>query len=222
MRAAGVGSAESVGRCPHGTSIGSLALVEPGTIPAESELCVACGLCCDGTFLVWAPVEPDDDVTGLAAVGHPVLESEARGRHFALPCPALVDRCCSVYGHRPNICPTYACKLLLRFREGAVDSAAALETIRTTVELRDRVRPGVESALEVSTPRSLFELFLEMDERRKQEGGLSVDPSLLLDIALLRRMLKEHFEKPRQEAGGSGQLDEAAPGELAQDPSHIG
>ena len=172
--------------------------MEPGVIPDESALCVACGMCCDGTYLSWAPVLPDDDLAGLQSVDHPVLQSVERGTHFTLPCPALVDKCCTVYGHRPDICPTYRCSLLQRFAHGEIDSTQALELIRATLEVRDRVRNAMYDRLDISGPRPLSELCSELtaqhDASADPAAARREDAELLMDIGLLRRLLTRHFE----------------------------
>jgi uncharacterized protein len=175
-----------------------LGRADPGEIPGESDLCVACGMCCDGTYLTWAPIVPGDDLEGLQSVDHPVLHSDERGMHFTLPCPALVDKCCMVYAHRPTICPTYRCTLLRRFGRGEIDSAQALDTIHSTLEVRDRVRDAIYERLDVSPPRSLFELFSDLQATYASSpdpvAARRDDAELLIDIGLLRRLLSRNFE----------------------------
>ena len=185
-------TAASSGRASTGRPV-------PGDVPAESDLCVSCGMCCDGTFLDWAPVLPDDDLRGLQRVGHPVQQSDERGDHFALPCPALVDTCCTVYGHRPSICSTYRCALLEAFARDDVDGPAALGIIESTLEVRDRVRIGIARRLDSSVPRSLSSAYAALtalhDGSADPVAARRADADLLLDVALLRRLLSRHFEE---------------------------
>ena len=171
--------------------------METGMIPDESDLCVSCGMCCDGTYLAWAPVVDSDDITGLQSVNHPVEFSEPRGTHFTLPCPALVDKCCTVYGHRPAICPTYRCDLLNRYAAGGIAKADALAAISDTLAARDKVRPALYERLGVTRPTSMFTLYEALDAERDgaADPGASraADSDLMADIGLLNYLLSKHF-----------------------------
>lgn len=173
--------------------------MEPGTIPDESDLCVSCGMCCDGTYLAWAPIVEGDDISGMQSVQHPIEVSEARGRHFTLPCPALVDKCCTVYGHRPAICPTYRCDLLNSYAAGRISKTDALAAIADTLAARDQARPALYERLGVTTPKSMFTLYLDLEAAHAvaPDPGAArrEDAGLLADIGILNYLLTKHFRK---------------------------
>ncbi len=156
-------------------------------------------MCCDGTYLSWAPVVEGDDREGLASIGHPIRFAEARGDYFDLPCPALVDKCCTVYGHRPSICPSYRCGMLNRFASGLVSTSDALATIARTLEVRDRVRPAMMERLGQSEPKSMYLMYSELeawyDAAPDPTAARTADAALLADIGMLRLLLKKYFEK---------------------------
>lgn len=155
-------------------------------------------MCCDGTFLTWAPVRPTDDLAGLESVGHPVHVSPERGAHFDLPCPALVDRTCSVYEHRPGICGSYRCALLQRFGRGEVARAEARDIVRSTLVVRDRVRAALVERLGRADSRSLFDSYRELQARHDAapdpRRARSDDADLLIDIGMLGRLLSRYFD----------------------------
>ena len=168
-----------------------------GMILDESDLCVSCGMCCDGTYLAWAPVVETDDTTGLQSVNHSVEFSEAGRPHFALPCPALVDKWCTVYGHRPAICPTYRCDLLNRYAAGGIAKADALAGISDTLVARDKVRPALYERLGVTRPTSMFTLHEDLDAERDgaadPAASRAAGSDLMADIGLLNYLLSKHF-----------------------------
>ena len=74
-----------------------------------TALCTSCGLCCDGSIHGHAGLR-EDEVEAAAAIELPLLTDGRRG--FAMPCPKLIDRCCTIYVLRPAACRGYKCQLL--------------------------------------------------------------------------------------------------------------
>lgn len=74
-----------------------------------SALCLACGLCCDGSLFGFVPLEPAE-IAPARARGLAVIAS---GRGFEQPCPALRGGC-TLYAERPAACRRFTCRLLAR------------------------------------------------------------------------------------------------------------
>ena len=109
------------------------------TAPGQ-ELCLACGMCCDGTLFIWAPLAAEDEGGALEgfAVGD---EPRKGGAHFDLPSSHLDGRRCTLYqAWRPRVCHTFRCKLLRAFEAGEIDLLEAQTIIERTTELAGRVR----------------------------------------------------------------------------------
>jgi len=98
-----------------------------------SELCVSCGLCCQGALHDLVPLD-EDEIELAARLRLPLVESPLR-LAFRLPCPRLSDRRCTVYAERPRTCATYACGVLRAYAGGEIDETAALSRIE---RLRDQ------------------------------------------------------------------------------------
>jgi uncharacterized protein len=90
---------------------------------SSSDLCVACGLCCDGSVFNMLLLAPDE-VTHAIANGLPVTD-DGYGIGFWHPCPRLAGTCCTIYDARPGGCRTYRCELLTAFEAGKIDAATA-------------------------------------------------------------------------------------------------
>jgi hypothetical protein len=112
-----------------------------------ADLCLQCGMCCDGTLFSHAPVEPSEsslvEACGLAPPGSGELAN------FDLPCPAFVDGCCSRYTDvRPHVCGAYRCRPLEHYERGVAtldESAEIVHLVRGLVgSLEDEmgVPPG--------------------------------------------------------------------------------
>ncbi len=98
----------------------------------RSDLCLACGLCCQGVLHDLVPLD-EDELTSAHKLRLPVVESPLR-LAFRLPCPRLDDRRCTVYPERPRTCQSYACDLLRAYGAGEVDEETALDRIRQVRE----------------------------------------------------------------------------------------
>jgi Fe-S-cluster containining protein len=101
-----------------------------------TRLCLACGLCCDGTLFKDVELQAGDDAAQVVALGLPV-----KGGKFPQPCPALgADKCCRVYADRPARCRQFECTVFLELKHGAEDLAGALRIVAQTRKLADKVR----------------------------------------------------------------------------------
>lgn len=90
----------------------------------SADLCLACGLCCDGTIFDVARVA-ESELPALAELG---IRTGTRpfGAVLVQPCVALDGAACTVYAHRPHTCRAYRCNLLVALEEGEADLADCL------------------------------------------------------------------------------------------------
>ena len=110
-------------------------------MPGEptDNLCLHCGLCCDGTLFRDVELQPGDDAAKLSALGLPVRRGVAA--KFPQPCAALCsDLKCGVYSQRPERCRQFECALLKAVAANQVEFAVALKSIRQTRQLAEKVR----------------------------------------------------------------------------------
>ena len=92
------------------------------------NLCVKCGLCCNGVIFHTVRLQPADSPKALAALG--LKLKRKKGAHYILqPCPAWQDAQCSIYAARPERCRLFECRQLQRVAAGETTEAAALEKI---------------------------------------------------------------------------------------------
>lgn len=109
--------------------------------PLPEQLCLSCGLCCDGTLFRDVELQPGDDAAKLRALGLPIPRSARRVPRFAQPCAALcADLRCRVYADRPARCRQFECAVFKAVASGEVEPPAALKTIRQTRQMAEKVR----------------------------------------------------------------------------------
>jgi Fe-S-cluster containining protein len=157
------------------------------------QLCLACGLCCDGTLFDNVRLEPDDDAGQLKALGLPVALSRARpaAAHFPQPCAALcADRSCRVYPHRPKQCRTYECMVFKETQAGRLDPAAALRLVTRARRQADRVRRLLRKLGDADEPRSLGERFHRMQCRMEEKAPDAAALATFADLSLAMHRLK--------------------------------
>jgi Fe-S-cluster containining protein len=105
------------------------------------ELCLACGLCCNGVIFADVKLQPGDDAGLLRSVGLPVSNSKSarRAPRLMQPCAALEGSVCRVYAERPKHCRAFECVLLRSVRAGRTEPEAALHLIRTAQNRAEKV-----------------------------------------------------------------------------------
>jgi hypothetical protein len=98
-----------------------------------SELCLSCGLCCDGTLFDIVRLT----ATEAGALTRLGLATTQRGEHWSMaqPCDALQGTSCRIYPQRPSRCFAYRCHLLTALEEGEVSLAEARATVALGKEL---------------------------------------------------------------------------------------
>jgi len=99
----------------------------------NEELCIECGLCCDGHLFTYASLK-DDEVPDALDLGLAIDTQNTPGeRYFALPCP-LHDGNCSIYmdPRKPEKCSSYKCQLLNDLEANKIVIEQALKEVRHT------------------------------------------------------------------------------------------
>jgi Fe-S-cluster containining protein len=152
----------------------------------EQNLCVICGLCCDGTLFKHAPLTAEDRLHTDGSFDVEV-DPEHGGYRFRQPCHHLHGRICSLYQTwRPEICHTYRCKLLKRHHAGEISLTEAQAIVQRTRTLADRIRFQI-GQLDLDSSGSLADRVLELKAQTEpiDVAARASHAQLLLDYALL-------------------------------------
>ncbi|MFO0747801.1 MAG: YkgJ family cysteine cluster protein [Myxococcota bacterium] len=89
------------------------------TASQAKDLCLACGLCCDGTIFDVARVD-EAELPALTRLGIRTA-TRAFGPVLVQPCVALDGTRCTVYGDRPHTCRAFRCNLLIALEADEVE-----------------------------------------------------------------------------------------------------
>jgi Fe-S-cluster containining protein len=165
----------------------------------ETQLCKACGLCCDGVIFANLALQPGDDAARLRSLGLPVrsLHSALRPPHLAQPCAAFDGCRCRVYADRPQYCRQFECVLLKSVKAGRTEPAAALRIVRAARERADKVR-GLLHALGDTDEQLPLSARFRRTGKRLSEGDLDEETAeaygeLTLAVHYLNLLLGEAF-----------------------------
>jgi uncharacterized protein len=160
--------------------------------PAE-ELCLACGLCCDGSLFDLVKLEAGDDAAKLRALGLPLKVS--RGKvpmvRFPQPCVALcADRTCKVYANRPWQCRTFECRVFKEAKAGRITFPAALQVVRQARRRADKIRRLLRELGDTDEHRALGERFHRTSERLEAGGADAAAMAKFADLSLAMHHFK--------------------------------
>ena len=139
------------------------------------QLCLTCGLCCDGALFGHVRLGPDDDAKKLKALGLPVSVSRTQPpvARFPQPCSALcADRTCRVYADRPAQCRSFECGVFKDAQAGRITFPAALRSVKQARQLADQVRRLLQKLGDTEEHRSLSERF-HRTQRRMESGTVN-------------------------------------------------
>ena len=100
----------------------------------KSQLCTACGMCCDGNLFAFVAVS-SDEARVLAAEGVKVLDDRGRLK-LGQRCAALEGCHCRVYEKRPFACRRFDCLLARSLTDKELPLSEALAIV---VEAKQRL-----------------------------------------------------------------------------------
>lgn len=179
-----------VGTEPHMTS---------AAVNERAEnLCLACGLCCDGTIFSDVTLESEDSRDDLVATGLTFRIHSDGSERFDLPCLCHVGGPCVIYAQRPSRCRRFRCDLLKAVEAGGIAPAEARNVVRQALDLRDGFREELArvdpTVARTPVPVLWHRLNLAMvgDDANSARERYS---RTLLQLFALRTYIQRHFRK---------------------------
>ncbi|MGZ5544198.1 MAG: YkgJ family cysteine cluster protein [Limisphaerales bacterium] len=103
-----------------------------------SDLCVECGLCCNGSLFADVELANRRESILMESAGA-VVDEDDDSLLLIQPCSALQGKRCSIYHHRPKCCRTFECLLLKRFQRNEVSFEVARKQIREALQLKANI-----------------------------------------------------------------------------------
>lgn len=107
--------------------------------PLIDQLCLSCGLCCNGVLFRDVELQPGDDAARYRSAGLAVESLKTKVR-FPQPCGVLcADNRCRLYADRPTRCREFECGQLQAVAAGRRELTTALKTVQRARRLSERV-----------------------------------------------------------------------------------
>jgi hypothetical protein len=176
-------------------------------VTSGEQLCLACGLCCDGSLFDNVRLGPGDDPARLKTLGLPVFLSRARTpvALFRQPCAALcTDRSCRVYADRPQQCRSFECGVYKDAAAGRIGSAAALRLVKRARRQADNIRRLLRQLGDTDEHRSLGDRFRGVQQRLGTGAtGATADTFAELGLAVHAFGLLKHEKFYTRDAPGA-------------------
>ena len=113
-----------------------------------SDLCVACGMCCDGTMFNNVVCSKEEaEYMGTFGIGSKKAE-KVDSYVFFEPCPLHINGSCSIYTDpkKPKTCSGYKCALLKRVLRNEITPEQAMKKVERVKKAKQDL--GVASVKE--------------------------------------------------------------------------
>jgi hypothetical protein len=166
----------------------------------NGNICIECGLCCDGSMFKHAKIDKNDDMAFLKQVGVEFIAVSDK-QFFHLPCMGQDGKLCRLYNdaRRFKVCKEFKCRLLKQYISGEISYNCAMDTIREILIRRQSVKEFFEilHTDHNNSDQSIFSFIRELNLSGKIEN-LSFRKTYskqILDCFIFRELLNRKFYK---------------------------
>lgn len=162
-------------------------------LPLASRLCLACGLCCDGTVYEDAKIR-DDEIEDVERIGLTSTRSANGEATFRFPCPYLEQACCTRYDQwRPSVCGKYFCSLQEKASRGELTEQQAFAKVAMARQLVAEVKTMLPPGMPIVEARHHFTRLAA-----RQPNITPSESRFIVRMFVLERFLDQEFRKPNK------------------------
>jgi len=160
----------------------------------SSNICLSCGLCCDGTLIGFVQLE-NEEKPALREIMD--IEEENGNGFFLQPCKSYCDGC-TIYSNRPQQCASFKCGFLNSFEQKEFGFDSALETVESVKQKKREIEKKVETLkielLSQSFHFKMVELKKILQKKQSESSLTESHLSLLSSLEQLNSMLLQKFD----------------------------
>ncbi len=159
----------------------------------EENICLACGICCDGTLIGFVEVEAAEfsRLKGILEVE----ESNQIG-FFLHPCEKFCEKC-TIYDQRPKQCGLFECKILKSYEQNEMDFTSATQIIQEVIQKKQAIEAQLIHLEIVLKSNSFCFKMMEVKNlsTKKKLNNLKSNnqQGLMVDIHALNQLVWKHF-----------------------------
>ncbi len=159
------------------------------------NICLPCGLCCDGTLIGHVQLE-NDELDRLRKFKE--IEEEGGKGFFLQPCNDFCNGACSVYSQRPKQCASFECGLLKAVNLKELSFSAALDITQLVKQKKASIEAKVLS-LQIKLQSQSFhfkmtELKIYLLQKKSNASFTPQDKLLLNEVNELNDLLTDKFD----------------------------
>lgn len=163
-----------------------------GSEKEVSDLCMSCGLCCDGTLFPYGFIRDEADRKVAEDLGLPVTEIREK-LLFKLPCTCFSGSCTAYDKPRPYTCSAFFCPPIKKYRSGEQAFEDAEQQVRLFREHRDKL-VKVASQFPELADLSFTALRDLLEESAEDETYVSKYRQLYLMLFIFRDIYSRYFK----------------------------
>lgn len=160
----------------------------------EQEICIKCGICCDGTLFNNAVLKKGEKEFLPPLIKKRYFKTET-GEAFKLPCPYF-DKKCTIYDQeKPHVCSSFRCQLLKNLAKEKINKVDAVQVVKNAMDLRSEIFILYEAINKTKEPISFREILFDIRKRtetnklaniKDQQLELLLFKSNILEILLIK------------------------------------
>ena len=159
----------------------------------SSNICLSCGLCCDGSLIGFVQLD-SDELPSVKAVMD--IEEEGGKGFFLQPCQKYCDGC-TIYSQRPKACDHFNCKLLKSVQQKELDFNSAVETIQDVKAQKQAIEKKIgQLGIAFQSPSFYFKMveLKNILQKLKDESTLNTrQQELIIELQELDELLLAKF-----------------------------
>jgi len=161
-----------------------------------SDLCVSCGMCCDGTLFETGFVRDETDRKVADDLGMVTMQIRDK-LFFELPCRHF-SGCCTVYGRqRPYTCSVFFCPPIKRYEHKEQTFSEAEQQILLLKEHRDKLLK-IASQFPDLQHLNFRELKNKLGEYAGDEDKITMYRLLFLNLFILEDIQTKYFTPAKE------------------------
>jgi len=153
---------------------------------SDSEnICLACGLCCDGTLIGFVQLEREELPRLKKLMEIEEIQDDGVILH---PCNSFCERC-TIYDERPKQCISFNCQLLKAVEQKEVPFKTATDIIAKVKEMKTSVQTKIKQENQIKLKSESF--YFQMVELKNVFNKLEATSSLTASQSLLAAEYEE-------------------------------
>lgn len=159
----------------------------------EQELCITCGICCDGTLFDKAVLRPGEKGTLPKKMEERYFQTE-KGAYFKLPCPYFAGKCTIYNQKKAHVCSGFRCRLLIDFSKGKLPFHKASSIIVQAKLMREEIFNLTRQLLNSKNEYSFRELQNKLEKLKTESSEINPElESVIAKCIIFEALLVKYY-----------------------------